>query len=155
MAKRKNDEVLKLMACFLVGDKVRVSKRYWRIGTVGSGLEKILWDAQKADFDGWITGCKWLCEGTVHHSSGSYDDYESGYLSISRKIPALLVRTAMFNKEIPVPVDGVALLIGDREMPLFKFDVRWSDRDREEYRKYAAEMPRDTKGRWMKVNKNV
>jgi hypothetical protein len=109
---------------------------------------------------------------------GEYD-YEPGYLTNVTKIPVLLVREYMFGRAVRVPVTGVKVAIGENykefadgsgytfpekertnveklcKSPMFSMRVTEpsiDDEYRKELSKYAAEQPRDEKGRFKKTN---
>ena len=153
--KSKHKELLEMLRRHPIGTEVTVEMQMFRLESIPD--KDIRWDPEKCSipFRAWVTGAKWLCDGVYHRSRGSFDDYEQGYLKVSKKTPVLLVRRAMFSREIPVPVAGVKpvneeQMTGDPPLT-FAYTRPWTERDRETLRAEMATIPRDAEGRWMKM----
>lgn len=157
--KPKNKALLDAMKAFPIGVAVRVTHHMVRRFHQPHRREWVSFEVQP--YDAWVVGAKWLCDG-VHVSSRGYDeDYEPGYLKVSKKTPVLLVRRAMFSKEVAVPVEGVQVsdivvtMNGVFAIPMCPMTAiqayPYTDRDREEQRGQMKKVPRDEKGRWMKM----
>jgi hypothetical protein len=183
MGKIKNKEAWNLLKQFPIGTKVIVSSVMNDVDDNGSLQVVPVTDTESHiefrgrrhrwvpvpcdEFEAWVSGAKWLCDGKVetdHYGGGNgYEDYEPPYdvtfLAVTKKTPVLLVRRAMFSKEIAVPVDGVqsadfAAVKGTfltppsplTRMPRLSEDHPYRKTMREEMKKW----PRDANGRWRK-----
>jgi hypothetical protein len=111
MPKRKNQEAWDKLKSLPIGTHVRV------ISEMEDDRDPShhLWISKNVEepYYAWVVGATWVCNGTVEsgHSYSAFMDeppeYEPPQLTVTRKIPVLLVRRAMFSRAIRVPVDGV------------------------------------------------
>ncbi len=114
---------------------------------------------------GWVVGFRWLLRG--RHIPGTkphwgIDSYDYGdppeFKETGPRTPCLLVAYWPTMTPVKVPLDGYTRVMGDDPfsvpVPPAR-QARWSDRDRELYREFAAEQPRDAKGRFKKVTKST
>jgi len=184
MGKIKNKEAWNLLKQFPIGTKVIVSSVMNDVDDNGSLQVVPVTDTESHiefrgrrhrwvpvpcdEFEAWVSGAKWLCDGKVetesYGGSNGYEDYEPPYdvtfLAVTKKTPVLLVRRAMFSKEIAVPVDGVQLVTitgvdGDKKYPpnapLMKPRSLPADHPyRQAMREEMTTWPRDANGRWRK-----
>ena len=160
MGRRKNEAAWKRLRELPLGTKVVVSAQMEDVGE-GPGTHR--WVAEPCEpFEAWVCGAKWLCDGTVETESyggGGYeypeDPYDVTSLVVTKKTPVLLVRRAMFGRAIPVPVDGVERWFSELASlghpPLMTPAPSWDDRAKAVLREDMKSVPRDARGRWMKI----
>ena len=103
---------------------------------------------------GMVVGYRTVYDGKVEPSHNNCpDDYEPGYLTDIKPIKVILVCFWPTYKPVLVSPEDISLPIlfphkGIHNLQPTVFP--YSDRDRENLRKYAKEMKRDAKGRWIK-----
>jgi hypothetical protein len=150
--KRKHQKEWELLEQYPIGTKVSVQACLVDISNPGAHV----WVVQPCTpFIAWVSGCSWRCDGPVNHGGGTYDDYEPGYMVITKKTPVLLVRKFSFGKEIEVPVTEVVKITAKGFLlsaPLLTTArTEWSERDKAALRGEMKNVPRDEKGRWKKT----
>ena len=102
---------------------------------------------------GMVVGYRTVYEGKIKSPNYNPEDFVPGYLEVTKSIKVLLVCFWPTYKPVLVlPEDVVTDIAHTDNMaeylrPTFR---PWSEKDRAEERKYAAEMKRDSKGRWIK-----
>ena len=105
---------------------------------------------------GEIVGIKTFYLGKVRHSSGGCNgewDYEQGYLLVEGTIVLWAIKQGMMNKEIYVKDEDIYAVVKNRD----KFPIRygrklnWNEKDRQIQREIMSDIPRDSKGRWLKI----
>ena len=85
--------------------------------------------------------------------SGGYDD--QSYLAVSGSVIVWLVRDGYLNKPYEVLEEDVFPDYAmhsewDRKLPWRKTNMTWTDSDKADLRKLMKDVPRDSKGRWIK-----
>lgn len=98
---------------------------------------------------GIVVGWKWLKNGK------RFWDPECGYsFQAAKNIFILEVKSGMMNNvRFVLPENVDTLFVPERLLPIPDFlsnRPAWSESARQEYREYAAEQKRDSKGRWTK-----
>lgn len=107
---------------------------------------------------GWVVGFRWLQRGKVRQGTRPHwgiDSYDAGepntFKETGKRIPCLLVAYWPNMRPVKVPLHGYEL---KKQGNLLSHPVApscmttWSERDRETYREFAAEQPRDSRGRF-------
>jgi hypothetical protein len=95
------------------------NKRFW---------QPVNLDEKRA---GWIVGTSFVCNGIYSPGDSGYndwDDYQSPSLTVTEKIPCLLVTYWPSQKPVKIPVDG--FLIWD--------EVRWGNSEYSKIRPYCS-----------------
>jgi hypothetical protein len=101
---------------------------------------------------GWVVGIRWKQNGEYQSGShyGGLDEY--GYdpplLKQEGNVPALAVVFWPTENPVYVPFDGYAVADGRGVEPPHPPMYKWSERDKEEMRKIAAQTKRDALGRF-------
>ena len=108
---------------------------------------------------GQICGAKRRFLGKI--SNPSYYSGDQAYLTVKGSILVWLVRIGYLNKPIEVFEEDIELIfpmiLRDMDKLLFiepgtpwfyRDDPFWTERDKEDLRKYMKDHPRDEKGRW-------
>jgi hypothetical protein len=164
--KRKNQTAWKLIKRFPIGTCVTVTAVMTDTGKYDYTTKQHArhWEAsERRAFTAWVCGATWKCNGTIFPGTGYDEDYSPAYLKVTSKVPVLLVRKSMFEKEIAVPVEGVEVAT-DLSMNGAFFTTAaplcpggpqkfLTEQDRQVLRECAAEMPRGANGRFQAAAK--
>jgi hypothetical protein len=131
---------------FQIGDWVKC-KAYV---TFGYDHEQRAVDKTHKPIIGQIVGAKRKFMG--QYKPGGYDD--QAYLSVSSSVIVWLVRDGYLNKPYEVLEEDIELqeVVQNtfKKIPWRKTNMAWDDSDKAELRKLMKDIPRDSKGRWLK-----
>jgi hypothetical protein len=120
------------------------------------------YQVEKQHFEAQIVGARRKFLGKYKPSSGGYnpicEDWENepAFLEVKGFIPVWLVRRGLLNKEIEVREEDLELVaradwgIWLVEKTWKKMTSSWRTDDREDLRQVMENVPRDSKGRWLK-----
>ncbi len=106
----------------------------------------------KTERVGMVVGYRTVYEGKIRHSNYNPEDFEPNYLTEIKSIKVLLVCFWPTYKPVLVLPEDAKYIYPNQCLTYYLHPTSrlWSEKDREEERKYAAEMKRDSKGRWIK-----
>lgn len=138
---------------FNIGRNVKV------IGTVERVKEgsNCFLTRHETNFEGKIVGLKRFYLGTLE-SYGTYDYTEapnSRYLKVEKTVVCLKVVRGMFNKPVYVlegDIRPAEKCTACTKFPALYQDKHvWTERDKQDLREYMKDVPRDSRGRWVKT----
>jgi len=121
------------------------------------GRKKITWE--RFPYETPIHG---QVVGMTHKKSGTYvpgnscstwdgEEYASGYLTDTTLHSFWLVRFGMFNLPVVVEDSDLEPALEYKELPtLHLIPCKWSEANRKQLRDIMRNVPRDSKGRWIK-----
>jgi len=91
-----------------MGKLVKVEQTLERKVTWVDGASRAKWIPTKMSWPrvGWFSGVRWLQEGTVHHATGGYDDFDPGYIVVEDRVLVALVCFWPTAKPVAVPILG-------------------------------------------------
>jgi hypothetical protein len=146
---------MKIKPKFQIGDWVRV-KAYVKFDYPNNVRTPLSQKLEKPII-GQIVGARMKFLGKF--VSGGYDN--QSYLAVSGSVIVWLVRDGYLNKPYEVLEEDVELLtyeywaqctklIGKINLPWRKTNMTWTDSDKADLRKIMKDVPRDSKGRWVK-----
>ncbi len=114
------------------------------------------WIRQPAEFrPGWVTGERWIQEGTVYHNAWD-DEAQGAWEEKGKRRHVLLVCYWPMMKPVLVPSDQDIKYPQPSWVPApkntlpYRTDCPWPQGTREFIRKEMSAWPRDAKGRWVK-----
>ncbi len=105
---------------------------------------------------GVITGGSYKPTGTVNsgHETYSYEgdiDYDPGYLAIDKVHFVYTVKLGLLNTDYYALPGDLLTNLGSHKIPVkYAPPPEWCDLARDNQRKEMKDVPRDSKGRWMK-----
>jgi NADH:ubiquinone oxidoreductase subunit D len=114
----------------------------------------ITWTRSTAKQIGVITGCTFRHNGIYHKGSNSYGwdgdgDYDSSYLESTECLKVYRIRKTLMGKEVFSLVDDTIIHENQDMLIPNKIGYKWTERDKEEMRSIAKDLPRDEKGRFV------
>lgn len=148
---------MKIKPKFQIGDWVRV-KAYVEFNYNENGQRYVTSNKLEQPIIGQIVGARRKFMG--QYKSGGWDD--QSHLSVSGSIIVWLVRDGYLNKPYEVLEDSVEPWYDththcirfknarDPKLPWRKTNMTWTDSDKADLRKIMKDVPRDSKGRWVK-----
>jgi len=150
---------------FRIGDWVTVKavanrSEEHRVNANGELQYTVFWETMPLSKEqykrGKIVGLSYRQEGKHHPSRGNGEDYEQGYLEVTRVVPLIKVATS-WTTTIEVYLESIERenIYDPNETLPIKPSTKWSNgrfwgKSRQELRDEMKKWPRDKKGRWLK-----
>ena len=134
---------------FDIGTFVVVNKQTVR--TIrGSNVDWV--DLPSKSFLGRVVGLCRRNSGTLNSGSSSiyYEDYEQGYLSVSKSNLFYKIIRGWLNKPIFVKAENMCIAKSEdiEDFPLlFTRHIEWNEQSKDDMRKEVADWPRDENGK--------
>ncbi len=149
MNKQYQNEIKEIKKRFRFGAEIVYSKILKR--SINNAYLRVWKPKIIKERTGVVVGWKWLFNGKFSNEDNS--NYLPSYFIPTGSIFVLEVKSGMLNSiEYVLPIDTDIIRYRDRNSLISKRTSfqPFTDENREVYRQYASEIPRDSKGRWTK-----